>query len=64
MTPDTITRKQIAQAAGVSEDTVRRKEVEWGIDKFKSTASECPILFFRQPVSIQLLKIRVIIRPL
>ncbi len=43
----TITRKEIAAAAGVSVRTVIRRERAWGLISCRSTASARPILYFR-----------------
>lgn len=58
-----ITREEIAKAAGVSEDTVKRKEKTWGLDKCRSKATNRP-LFFRAKASDILLSQSIIPVPL
>jgi DNA-binding XRE family transcriptional regulator len=47
---NTITKKEIAELAGVSLRTVVRREKEWGIFAARSKASRRPILYFRARV--------------
>lgn len=60
---NTITRKQIAAAVGVSVDTVARRERDWGLDKCRSRAKARPVLYFREKVSRTLLEQSIISRP-
>lgn len=64
MSQPVITRKEIASAAGVSEDTVRRRQKEWGLNKCKSEAIKQPIAFFRDKANRELIKRRVIEKPI
>jgi DNA-binding XRE family transcriptional regulator len=61
---ETITRKDIARMAGVSEKTVLRREMDWGIRQFRSAASARPQLFFRESVNRQLMSRRIINHPI
>lgn len=63
-TKPTVTLKEIASAADVSEDTVRRHLDDWGLNKCKSEASKRPHYFFRKLASDQLIRVRVISEPL
>lgn len=64
MTQPTVSRKEIAAGIGVSERTVVRHEASWGLDKCRSSATENPILFFRTKANRELLKRRIIDKPL
>jgi hypothetical protein len=59
----TITLKELASKIGVSTWTVKRKEAKWGLDKFRSPASDYP-LWFRPEASKLLLSKGIIRRPL
>lgn len=61
---ETITRKQIACAAGVSEKTVSRREHNWGISRCRSAASKRPQLYFREQVNRALVPRHIIPRPI
>jgi|HubBroStandDraft_5_1064220.scaffolds.fasta_scaffold376451_2 hypothetical protein len=61
---NTVTRKEIASAAEISERTVMRHESEWGLNKHRSRAKQNPVLFFRDKVSKILLELRIIQKPL
>lgn len=61
---ETITRKDIANAAGVSEKTVARRERNWGIHSCRSQASHRPQLYFREQVNRILVPRRIFSRPL
>ena len=63
-TMETITRKDIARAAGVSEKTVGRRERDWGLNTCRSRASERPQLYFREQVNRQLVPRSIIHRPI
>ena len=60
---DTLTRKEIADAIGVSIDTVERKESEWGLDKCRCVRTSKPILFFKSKVVSRLMRAKVIASP-
>jgi len=60
----TITRKEIAQAAEISVDTVARREREWGLHRCRSRANGRPILYFRKKANHALLSRRLIEEPL
>jgi hypothetical protein len=60
----TVTRKEIATAAGVSVSTVIRKEKKWGLDKLRSKAVESEVRFFRAQASRHLIAISVISQPI
>lgn len=62
--PETITRLEIAKAVEMSESTVERREVEWGLDKCRSKASKGVVLYFRAKASEALLMRFIIYRPL
>lgn len=62
--PATVTLCEIAIAANVSEDTVRRRRVEWGLNDCRSAASKSPAIFFREQASRVLLEKKIIIKPL
>ena len=64
MSRPTVTIKEIAAAAGVSVDTVRRRKKKWGLDKCQSRATRIPIAFFTQEASEVLIKHRIISQPL
>lgn len=64
MSKPTVTIKEIASAAGVSEDTVRRRRKDWGLDKCQSMATKIPIVFFTQKASEVLIRQRIISKPL
>jgi len=61
---NTVTLKEIADAANVSVDTVRRNLKRWGLSKCRSKAREYPMIFFRGQASDALLRHRVISTPL
>lgn len=61
---DTITRKDIARAAGVSEKTVARRERKWGLHQCRSEAIHRPHLYFRDQVNRQLIPRRIFSAPL
>jgi hypothetical protein len=44
----TITRKEIAEAAGISVDTVKRNETVWGLNRHRSKACKKPVVYFRR----------------
>lgn len=46
----TITRKEIAEAVGISEDTAARRGLWKDLEPFKSTASRRPFIYFRAKV--------------
>lgn len=60
----TITRKQIADAAGVSLRTVQRKEKKWGLDKCRSNGCERPITYIPEKASSLLISLDVILKPI
>lgn len=60
----TVTRKEIATAAGISVDTVARRERDWGLDSHRARGCKKPIIYFREQASELLLKLRVIYRRL
>ena len=62
--PATVTLYEIAIAANVSEDTVRRRRAEWGLNDCRSAASKSPAIFFREEASRILLSKKIIIKPL
>jgi secreted PhoX family phosphatase len=64
MSKPTVTIKEIAAAAGVSVDTVRRKKKKWELDRCQSKATRIPIAFFTAEASEVLIKHRIISRPL
>ncbi len=61
---NTITRKEIAAAADVSEDTVTRREKSWGLDKCISQARQKPVSFFRDKVNQALISRGIISKPI
>lgn len=60
----TISRKEISSAAGVSDDTVRRRQKEWGLDKCRAHGTKIPVTFWRDKANRVLLKKGVIERPI
>lgn len=59
-----VDRKEIASAAGVSEDTVARNEDAWGLSEFRSKATKRRVSFFRAKTSERLLIRGIISSPL
>lgn len=60
----TITRKEIATAADVSEDTVARRERAWGLDKCRAKGRKRPVSFFRDLANAALIAEGVIEKPI
>jgi hypothetical protein len=60
----TVTRKEIADAAGVSLRTIQRKEKKWGLDKCRSNGCERPITYIPEKASRVLISKDVISEPL
>lgn len=60
----TITLKELAAAIGVSEDTVRRRMKDWGLDQCICAATRRPLVFFKEQAGAALLKLKVISKPL
>lgn len=60
----TVTRKEIAAAVEMSEDTVARRAKEWGLDKCSSVASRRPVIFFRDLASEVLIRRGLLTKPL
>lgn len=63
-TKPTVDLKEVAQAADCSESTAKRKYREWGLEPLRSKALHRRIRFFRRLASEQLIRIKVIDRPL
>lgn len=59
-----IAIKELASAIGVSEDTVRRRMKDWGLDECVCAAYKKPLLLFREAASDALLERKVISKPL
>jgi len=61
---NTITLKELAAAIGISEDTLRRRVRDWGLELCYCAATRRPVQFFRDQASEALLKLKVISKPL
>ena len=61
---NTVTRKDIATAAGMSVKTVARHERNWGIHTCRSNASRREALYFRDGVNSRLIPAKIITKPI
>lgn len=61
---NTISRSELARIIGMSEDTIRRREEEWGLTPCRSKASKSTVLYFRSQASEALLTRYIIYRAL
>jgi len=57
---DTITVKEIASVLNVSQDTVRRRRKQWGLEECRCRMVLKPITFFRMAASEALVRSKVV----